>query len=302
MTQLAIKGHETRGEEIIKLLQMLGGNNTFMYYGDDDEDYYYIDNSDEINVVFGSKECIIGYTTFTLEEFLEKYPYKVGDKVLFGDIDNIVWEIESMQWVNNEIKYIIRDNNKSRLCDIKAEHLLPYKEEHIECSDKRHKGNCTIGYIQELGSRDMELIIPYNQEIVIENGRYILRDKKPKYPKTYAECCKIVNASIFVSLVYNLTDGEGYSHDVDNLKIYDNIRRLKICRDAYWKIAGEQMGLDGPWEPTMETVYCISRNNNVMKCSYRGGKSNILEFPTPEMRDTFYENFKQLIEQCKELL
>lgn len=27
-----------------------------------------------------------------------------------------------------------------------------------------------------------------------------------------------------------------------------------------------------------------------------------LAFPTAEMRDTFYENFKDLIEQCKELL
>lgn len=28
----------------------------------------------------------------------------------------------------------------------------------------------------------------------------------------------------------------------------------------------------------------------------------LLDFPTAEMRDAFYENFKDLIEQCKELL
>ena len=28
----------------------------------------------------------------------------------------------------------------------------------------------------------------------------------------------------------------------------------------------------------------------------------LLVFPTKEMRDTFYKNFKDLIEQCKELL
>ena len=27
-----------------------------------------------------------------------------------------------------------------------------------------------------------------------------------------------------------------------------------------------------------------------------------LAFPTEEMRDAFYENFKELIEECKELL
>ena len=89
----------------------------------------------------------------------------------------------------------------------------------------------------------------------------------------------------------------GYKRDVLNA-----LQKLIVCRDAYWKIAGEEMGLNGPWEPTMETVYCISRNNNVMKCSYRGGKSNILEFPTIEMRDAFKENFDPDIEICKELL
>ena len=30
--------------------------------------------------------------------------------------------------------------------------------------------------------------------------------------------------------------------------------------------------------------------------------NSILSFPTEEMRDEFYNNFKDLIEQCKELL
>ena len=32
------------------------------------------------------------------------------------------------------------------------------------------------------------------------------------------------------------------------------------------------------------------------------GYNSILVFPTKEMRDAFYENFKDLIEECKELL
>ena len=140
------------------------------------------------------------------------------------------------------------------------------------------------------------------------DGYFSWVDSKPQYPKTYAECCKIVNASIFVSLVYNLTDGEGYSHDVDNLKIYDNIRRLKICRDAYWKIAGEKMGLDKPWDSTYgcgEWGYWIGYDINENKIYCQDSRillNNLLVFPTKEMRDVFYENFKDLIEQCKELL
>ena len=153
-----------------------------------------------------------------------------------------------------------------------------------------------------------QLIIPSHLELKIEDCIYIIREKKPKYPKTYAECCKIVNASIFVSLVYNLTDGEGYSHDVDNLKIYDNIRRLKICRDGYWKIAGEELGLDKPWEPDYtnyneERYGMYTRANEIILDAYGGGDVNtVLTFPTEEMRDIFYEIFKNLIEQCKELL
>ena len=151
-----------------------------------------------------------------------------------------------------------------------------------------------------------QLIIPSHLEVIIEDGIYILREKKPLYPKTYSECCKIVNASIFVSLVYNLTDGEGYSHDVDNLKIYDNIRRLKICRDAYWKIAGEELGLDKPWEPDWnndeEYKYGLFRLRDDIYKDASCINPTLLIFPTKEMRDAFYENFKDLIEGCKEFL
>lgn len=144
---------------------------------------------------------------------------------------------------------------------------------------------------------------PQGYQFVDENGNVInaqkitLEKKEKIYPKTYEECCEIVKVEKKHTL-------EGEIIRVNNYKIalLESFQKLLICRDAYWKIAGEEMGLGKPWEPTMETVYCISRNDNVIECSYRGGKSNILEFPTPEMRDAFYENFKELIEICKELL
>ena len=157
--------------------------------------------------------------------------------------------------------------------------------------------------------------LPDGYHFVDENGNKIealkialekdVKKYVKEYPKTYEECCKILGCKanhFFTNFSYNGLDIEisDYEDKIDDLlKIF---RKLRYCRDAYWKIAGEEMGLGKSWEPTMETVYCISRNNNVMKCSYRVGKSNILEFPTPEMRDAFYENFKEEIEKCKELL
>ena len=77
--------------------------------------------------------------------------------------------------------------------------------------------------------------------------------------------------------------------------------KLLVCRDAYWKIAGEEMGLGKTWEPRdANDRNIIRRVGDEMRKGYN--ISCVLEFPTVEMRDAFYENFKDLIEQCKELL
>ena len=132
---------------------------------------------------------------------------------------------------------------------------------------------------------------------------------KPTYPKTYDECCDIL--CIDVSRGIEHTEHLPFYRDINQydtniLTQLKNFRKLIICRDAYWKIAGEQMGLDKPWEPDW--------TNNYQKkwiINFYQGKINfttgpnvqfILAFPTVEMRDAFYNNFKDLIEQCKELL
>lgn len=44
MTQFAIKGHITRGDEVIELLEMLGGKNSENYTGYGYGVYYFIRN------------------------------------------------------------------------------------------------------------------------------------------------------------------------------------------------------------------------------------------------------------------
>lgn len=129
---------------------------------------------------------------------------------------------------------------------------------------------------------------------------------KKEYPKTYKECCEIVNANPYIRLVYNLSDGQKYSYDEDNLRLYESIRKLLVCRDAYWKIAGEEMELGIPWKHDWrdedETKWVIFNLQNKKKLATRDVVNAILSFPTEGMRDAFYENFKELIEICKELL
>ncbi len=129
MANLAIKGHATRGSEVIALLEMLGGRNPIMRDGTNTDFYYSIDN-----------ECVIlwvcndhnHYYGVTLEEFEKKFPYKVGDKVKQSKItDNYIGTVIRMRWDGeSQIIYTVEwdDERKTKL-DIIALGLQPYKEE-----------------------------------------------------------------------------------------------------------------------------------------------------------------------------
>ena len=63
------------------------------------------------------------------------------------------------------------------------------------------------------------------------------------------------------------------------------------------------MGLGKPWKPDWnETKYTIVVIENKLVKLYAITLNYILAFPTEKIRDVFYENFKDLIESCKELL
>jgi hypothetical protein len=89
-------------------------------------------------------------------------------------------------------------------------------------------------------------------------------------------------------------DAQGYNGD-----LIIRFQELLIARDAYWKIAGEQMGLGKPWEPDwndeVNTYYTIHYNGTDIKLYNYTDVYSKLAFPTVEMRDAFYENFKKLI-------
>lgn len=154
------------------------------------------------------------------------------------------------------------------------------------------------------------LVIPNN--IIINRGGstyhnfdiwYHVEVEEITYPKTYEECCERVNACPTVGISYDSNEDMLYNDEVDLTLL--TLRKLLICRNAYWKIAGEEMGLGDSWK------YDMSKDEFSCAISYQYGwiekneirhKNAILAFPTKEMRDAFYENFKDLIEQCKELL
>lgn len=309
MAQLAIKGHPTRCKEVIEILEMLGGVNkyqigafrrTYVYFLDIDGIIRLL----QINQLLPEKDIV-----YSLEEFLEKYPYKVGDKVCYQpnlQIDTIcISEIISMKWADNSVIYFTSNGHSLYACD-----LQPYKEEIIEEGTNKavFEGNaqsCDImnDIIKEETMEDKgtleqidltrELRIADEVEVILGDYEFVLKDgktyfvKKNKYPKTYEECCKILG-------IEDRENGYcGYEYE-----LLGEFQQLLICRDAWWKMADD-------WKPDWNNVsdkhciYFVSGEIWLTECQTR---QCTLAFPTAEMRDAFYENFEELIDKCKELL
>lgn len=78
----------------------------------------------------------------------------------------------------------------------------------------------------------------------------------------------------------------------------NTLQQLLIFRDAWWKMADD-------WKPDWadcKDKFCITIFKNKPIFDDSQYISRVLAFPAEEMRDAFYDNFKELIDKCKELL
>ena len=266
---------------------MLGAKNNCGCSGDNLGLCYLIDNEFDICAhYFGYDDYEDGeLNIFTLEEFLEKYPFKVGDKVVytkFGDnCNDYPVTIESMKWTGTTIEYTFNDCVTCLTKDLKM-----WEEEPKAVISGICLNSC--GYADEV-----ELNLG-DYEIEVRGSRTYAVKKKPIYPTTFEECLNLLYCKSILRTIIG--------HKAELLL---NLEKLLICRDAYWKIAGEQMRLGILWEPDWTSgkpFYCISVSGNILGKGKWYTDNKILAFPTEEMRDAFYENFKDLIESCKELL
>ena len=299
MAQLAIKGHATRGKEVIEILEMLGGKiRCDRLAGNEVFSWYYINGNGYID--YKHYSLFYDTTVFILETFLEKYPYKVGDKVIVTGLPEYPKSINFMKWFDGNIHYSF-DNETWFLPSA----LNIYKEETMEIKPNQIKDKnafIDIANTEYNNVNTIELLCSdmFDVEIIHED-KIVLKRKKPQYPKTYEECCGVLK----IEYPYFKTEEDGISASTYKNKLFGALKQLLICRDAYWKIAGEQMKLGKPWEPiyTDDTIkYSITTHKNRLDFNDTIERNYVLIFPTKEIRHDFYENFKDLIEACKELL
>ena len=296
---LTIKGHESRGNEIIELLKMLGGKTRKTTAVDgSDVDYYFTIIDGYIDGIFYLDERLNFdiYTFFTLEDFLKENPFKVGDLV-DRNIDYVSCIIDDMRWNSEKccVEYHLNYLNGSEYgwhvsdCLIKPENVDVIIGTKIQSTGFMQMGKtASVIFNSENYEDEVELQLG-DYEIEVRDGKTYAVKKKPVYPKTYEECKEMLDENMYY----------GFS-------VFKTLQNLIICRDVYWKIAGEEMGLGKPWKPDWTNLdqlkYCIwvDVGEFITMVNVRG--QHILAFPTEEMRDAFYENFKKEIEQCKELL
>lgn len=244
---------------------------------------WYNENKNE----FGDVRCSL-YCSLTKSMSIHCGSIQTIESVVDG---GIYWMKENpFNWADEMIEGLMEEEIEKKLSD----ESWRYKNI-FDHSQYPQSFECPEGYIfkDENGN-------------VINATKIVLEKKKKEYPKTYKECCKVLGIAVRdLDILDNMLDTTEiiYSKNLDRL--LNSFRKLLICRDVYWKIAGEELGLGKPWEPDWtdgNAKYSIYTIKGVLTKAISCYDGAVFVFPTEEMRDAFKENFDADLEFCKELL
>lgn len=150
-----------------------------------------------------------------------------------------------------------------------------------------------------------EIILPQGWEIdKVEDNKIILKESNKELPKTWEECiAKIKN------LEYIDCSGDIEEVDFNGNMVYNHMNdipiglgkpmlalcQLLVCREVY------RQGWKPNWKDD-KIKYCIEQDGNyIIKETYTL-IAKVLSFQSAEIRDQFLENFRDLIEEAKELI
>lgn len=240
----------------------------------------------EINKLMDSKNCVNGVQfSVTMNRYCET-------QMTIDQVDDIqgIYRMKEDPW------HIYNDDM------IEEQDEIEFTEEDEFWCNFMSEDDKEMDFVEQcvhrIENNGCQIVIPEDYKIVDENGnviesKIIFIEKKEKYPKTYEECLSIVNNE--------------QRKKTDEL-IINEFRKLITCRDAYWAIAGKQLGLGKPWRPDWEESnggyrYVIYNKDNTLKKGNEWlGYNDIFSFPTEKLRDEFFENFKKELELIKELL
>ena len=153
-------------------------------------------------------------------------------------------------------------------------------------------------------NKELNIIAPEGYEIDKENSTFekiVFKKTSNNLPKTWEEL-KIISGA-YISVLSNVTTVNSVKTDFSTKDIFPTkelayaalaLAQLLQLRDRY---NGDNKGFI-----FLENNYCIYNNKNSIHFNIYAISNSLLAFRTRELRDEFYNNFKDLIEIAKPLL
>ena len=292
--KFAIRGHKSRGKEVIQILESLGGKNTEGLTGTY-ETFYYIDDKNDIGDDH-KKNFPPTYKLYTLEEFEKEFPFKIGDEVSIAGFPNVPKTITKITWDCDEILYSFEGLNNTWF-GAKALKKFEMKEE--------RNITLTLDKAKEWYKKDGEL-----REIALQ----AFTEKeltKVDLPKTWEEFCdnypvKGSEATIgcdarIINCMY--IEGRRRSYKFKDIMPSEQsaeahlaMIQLEQLRNCWW----------GDWKPDWlegnVQKYVIQKWRDRISIETTYVTHSFLSFPTYEMAKEFLECFRDLIEKAGDLI
>jgi hypothetical protein len=267
--KIAIQGHPTRGEEIIQILESLGGKKFLVLLASDECLVFFIDDKGYISCFHRRssvvKEC---YKIYTLEEFEKEFPFKIGDKVITTTSKHpkIITGITNTQW---GLRYII---SQIKFPDCKEMPHISQISLYKEMKEERNI-TLTLDKAKEWYNKGGEL-----REIALQA---FTKEELNPLPKTWEEYCKmypvIPEKHIFLSCCSQR---------------YIALWKLEQLRDCY------RQG----WKPkSKECAFAIKYAERGLDI-YLYSSQEFLSFQSREVAEEFLKNFEPLIKEAEDLI
>lgn len=141
-----------------------------------------------------------------------------------------------------------------------------------------------------------KIVLPDGWEIdKVEGNEIILKESEKELPKTWEGCIAILVDN-------NRLDERTIAGDSPRLYVPKNLSKpfralskLLVCREVY------RQGWKPNWDESKAKYVIGCEYNNIYKDKMYNLQS-LLSFQSEEIRDKFLENFRNLIEEAKELI
>lgn len=139
-----------------------------------------------------------------------------------------------------------------------------------------------------------EIVLPNGWEVEkIEGNKIILKDSKKELPKTWEECIDVLvdEGELHEEIIVRINPQIYLPKEL--VKSFIALSRLLVCRYVY------RQG----WEPNLKDIASAIEftDNKITKTNIKLS-NRVLSFQSDKIRDEFLENYKDLIEEAKELL